>query len=69
MAMGVVPALRPIRGASYRHAPGMITCRQFEDFLDDYLDGTLSARRRVAFELHADVPEDLVNAVMDALTK
>lgn len=100
--MAVVPRRRRIRGAFYKHTPCMITCGQLEDFLNDYLDGTLSVRRRVAFELHlvvceecitylsafkktigltagvfldsdaavpADVPEDLLNAVMDSLSR
>ena len=34
------------------YMPLMITCRQFEDFIIDYLEGDLAARKRFEFELH-----------------
>jgi len=37
------------------YLPMMITCRQFEDFLIDYLEGDLSARQKFVFELHLKV--------------
>jgi hypothetical protein len=33
-------------------APHMITCRQFEDFIIDYLDGELPTRQQRVFKLH-----------------
>ena len=44
--------LRWIRGVMMRRMPLMITCREFEDFLIDYLDGTLSSKQRLVFEFH-----------------
>ncbi len=32
--------------------PLMITCREFEDFIIDYLEGDLSRRQRFVFEFH-----------------
>ena len=35
-----------------QHGPLMITCREFEDFILDYLEGRLDRRDRLLFELH-----------------
>ena len=35
-----------------RHMPLMITCREFEDFILDYLENALPERQRFVFELH-----------------
>lgn len=35
-----------------RHGPLMITCREFEDFLLDYLDGRLNRRQPLLVDLH-----------------
>ena len=35
-----------------RHVPGLITCEEADDFLVDYLDGTLPERQRHVFERH-----------------
>ncbi len=43
---------RMIKGFMLKHGPGMITCREFEDFVLEYLDGTLPATQRRVFELH-----------------
>ena len=47
--------MRPIRGIMLRYMPLMITCRQFEDFLIDYLEGELPDRQKFVFELHLKV--------------
>lgn len=36
-----------------RRTPGMISCREFEDFIDGYLEGRLSRRERLVFGFHA----------------
>ena len=46
---------RMIKGFMLRHGPRMITCREFEDFVLDYLDGSLSAPQRRIFELHMKI--------------
>lgn len=32
--------------------PVMLTCREFDEFIVDYLDGRLSRRQRALFEMH-----------------
>lgn len=32
--------------------PFMITCREFEDFIHDYLEGELAPRQKSIFEMH-----------------
>ena len=41
-----------LRGFIQRKAPLMITCREVEAFIFDYLDGALSPRERVVFRIH-----------------
>lgn len=47
--------LRWMRGMMLRHVPGMITCKEFEDFILAYLEGDLPRRQRSVFELHLKV--------------
>ena len=35
-----------------QHGPLMMTCREFDEFILDYLDGRLSRRNQLMFELH-----------------
>jgi len=42
---------RRMQGVMFR-MPMMITCRQFENFIVDYLDGGLTTHERRVFELH-----------------
>ena len=44
--------LRRIKGTMLRRMHGMITCREFEDFVLAYLDGELSATQARTFEWH-----------------
>jgi RNA polymerase sigma-70 factor (ECF subfamily) len=55
------PARRPdaratlssrITGITSKIMPFTITCREFESFIMDYLDGTLPRRERLLFEVH-----------------
>lgn len=46
---------RMIKGFMLKHGPAMITCREFEEFILDYLDGTLPAGQRRIFELHMKI--------------
>lgn len=41
-----------LRRVAFNHVPGMITCRELEAFVADYLDGTLPAAQRAVFVLH-----------------
>ena len=41
-----------IGGKLLQYGPGLITCRQFDVFLADYLDGVLTDRQRKIFEGH-----------------
>jgi len=45
------PLGRRLKGAMSR-LPGMMTCREFEDFIDAYLDGTLPICPRMRFRAH-----------------
>jgi len=43
---------RRLKGLMLKRVHGMITCREFEDFISGYLDGELSSRKRSRFDLH-----------------
>jgi anti-sigma factor RsiW len=43
---------RKFRGFVQRNVPVMITCRELEEFIVDYLDGTLPWRQRLVFRIH-----------------
>ena len=91
--------MRRLKGSMLKRMHGMITCREFEDFVLDYLDGELPQRQAKIFEWHLricrecreyleaykrtidigkavlgpmddpvpqDVPEDLIQAVLDS---
>lgn len=47
--------MRRIKGAMLRHMHNMITCREFEEFIVDYLEGDLPPRQVKIFELHLRV--------------
>ena len=53
--LGFARTVRSMRGAMLRYMPLMITCRQFEDFMIDYLEGDLPGRQVFVFELHLKV--------------
>lgn len=44
--------VRRLRGFVMRRVPFMITCRALEEFIADWMEGTLSARERIVFDLH-----------------
>lgn len=46
--------MRRVKGVIMK-MPMMITCRQFEDFIIDYLEGTLPERQRKRFEFHMKI--------------
>ena len=91
--------MRRLKGLMLKHMHSMITCREFEEFIMDYLDGSLPGAQKKRFEWHlrvcrecreylaayertidfgktalgpadesvpADVPEDLVKAVLES---
>ncbi len=35
-----------------RHVYGMLTCREFENFVLDYTEGQLTGKQRLAFDMH-----------------
>lgn len=41
-----------IKGLMFKRIHGMLSCREFEDFVLDYLDGALSERQHKQFKLH-----------------
>ncbi len=43
---------RRIKGLMLKNMHRMLTCREFEEFVLDYLDGNLPARQRSMFEWH-----------------
>lgn len=47
--------MRRLKGLMLRRVHGMITCREFEAFVHDYLDGALSERQTKVFEWHLRV--------------
>ncbi len=44
--------MRRLKGAMMKHMHGMITCREFEEFVLAYLDGELPPRQVKVFEWH-----------------
>ena len=44
--------MRALQGIMQKYMPGMITCQQVDQFLMDYLDGTLPRVQRIRFERH-----------------
>jgi len=44
--------LRKLKGFMLRNMPNMITCKEFDGFMVDYLDNELSDKQRSKFELH-----------------
>lgn len=47
--------LRRVKGLMLKHGPRMITCREFEGFILDYLDDALPVAQRRIFELHMKI--------------
>ena len=41
-----------IKGLMFKRIHGMLSCREFEDFVLDYFDNTLSERQQKQFKLH-----------------
>lgn len=44
--------LRRIKGGMLKRVHGMLTCREFEDFVLRYLDGELTKKQARVFEWH-----------------
>lgn len=43
--------------------PGMLTCGQVEEFLDDYLSGELPKAKRIVFQIHLAMCRDCVSYI------
>jgi len=41
-----------LKGFVFRHMHNMISCREFEDFVQAYVDGELSTQQQARFESH-----------------
>jgi anti-sigma factor RsiW len=48
----VPPIMRFMKGKMLKYVPGMITCVEFEKFIDDYLDEQLEPQQKILFERH-----------------
>ncbi len=46
---------RRLKGLMLRHVYGMITCREFEEFINAYQESELPSRERSRFEMHLRV--------------
>lgn len=44
--------MRWLKGPMMKRVHGMITCREFEDFVLNYLDGALTPRQTRVFKMH-----------------
>ncbi len=53
--MTKIPLRRRMMGRLFRHGPGMITCKTFESFIADYLEGALPRGQRLRFETHLKI--------------
>ena len=49
------PAGRRLRSWMMRNLPGQLTCMEFERFVHDYHEGSLSPRERRVFDLHMEL--------------
>ncbi len=49
------PAGLRLRAWLMRHGPGQLTCIEFERFVHDYQEGSLSPRERRVFDLHMEL--------------
>ncbi len=49
------PAGLRLRAWLMRHGPGQLTCIEFERFVHDYHEGSLSRRERRVFDLHMEL--------------
>jgi anti-sigma factor RsiW len=47
--------MRRLKGFMLKRMHGMITCREFESFIMDYLDGSLADAQRRKFEWHLKI--------------
>lgn len=53
-SLGFSP-MRWMKGMMLKYMPLMITCVDFENFIDNYLDGELPERQKMVFELHLKI--------------
>ena len=44
--------MRWLKGIMLKHMHGMITCREFEEFVLSYLDGELTPKQNRVFKMH-----------------
>lgn len=51
----IVPLRSPVGGWYLKVSPRMITCREFNDFIFDYIEGNLSKKQTVLFKRHMRV--------------
>lgn len=49
------PTGRRLRAWMMRHVPGQLTCTEFERFVHDYQEGSLTPRERRVFEFHMEL--------------
>ncbi len=47
--------MRWLKGMMLKHMHGMITCREFEAFIQDYLSAELPGKQRRRFERHMKI--------------
>ena len=71
MTLGTWQVVRDsLRGVMFKHAPFMINCREFEDFISMYFEGSLPRAQIRVFELHLKVCRecrDYLNAYSEAM--
>lgn len=48
----IMPLISSVGGWYLRVSPRMITCREFNDFIYDYIEGALSEKQTVLFQRH-----------------
>lgn len=52
MKKAIAPVKRLMKGVMLKYVPGMITCAEFEQFIDDYLNNDLNAKEFRTFDWH-----------------
>jgi len=47
-----IGTMRRLKGVMLKRVHGMITCREFEEFINAYLDDELTSKERTRFKMH-----------------
>lgn len=55
MNISDLPLMRFMKGKMIEYTPGMVTCLEFEEYIDRYLDNTLAPKEAKVFNRHIKI--------------